>query len=257
MSMILDALSRAERERRHEQHQELDAGRYVPSSTIKQDRSKKWIFVALLVNFVLIIAILVIYLWRTDAIPGLSEDQSSSIASVPIPVNPAPEQPPQQVINEPPTSSPVTVKQVLPKSENSSLLSEAQTSKQPEQVAKKPTLKTTIPPVSYSPKPLEQVEQSKKPSIPIEEILSVEKSNLNQDYMLLTDLSPSQRSRLNKYEVNVHVYDENAQNSFVLINMTKYKKGDRLPGGQEHVSSIVPEGVVIDFGAGRVLIERN
>jgi general secretion pathway protein B len=75
--------------------------------------------------------------------------------------------------------------------------------------------------------------------------------------MLLTDLAPAQRSKLNDYEVNVHVYDENPQKSFVLINMTKYKEGDKLPGGSASVNKIVPQGVVIDFGGGRVLIERN
>ena len=254
MSMILDALSRAEKERRHEQNHELDTGRYVPSSTIKEDRFKKWVFIALLVNFILIIVILAGYLWRTDMLSGMVSDQHHEAAPVPPPANVATVQT-QQAVKESKVVQ-TTVNQTSPKTENSSLLNEAQVNKKSIQAAIKPTPKATthVPPVSYSPKPLEQI---KKPSIPKEQLLAVQKSSPDQDYLLITDLAPAQRSRLNKYEVNVHVYDENAQNSFVLINMTKYKKGDRLPGGQEHVTSIIPEGVVIDFGGGRVLIERN
>ncbi|MEM8844269.1 MAG: general secretion pathway protein GspB [Pseudomonadota bacterium] len=259
MSMILDALSRAERERRHEQHQELDAGRYVPSSTIKEDRFKKWVFIALLLNFVLIIAILLVYLWRTDAfvttVSNESNTSNSELIENSIQSTPAPSQKISQIPSTP--SSAQNVKNLTPpQTDNSSLLSEAQVAKKNVQAAIKPTMtpKTTVPPVSYSPKPLEQ---PKKPSIPVEDLLAVEPSNTSQSYLLLTDLSPSQRTKLNKYEVNVHVFDENTQNSFVLINMTKFKTGDRLPGGQEYISAIVPEGVVIDFGGGKVLIERN
>lgn len=254
MSMILDALSRVERERRREQHHELDAGRYVTSSTIKEDRFKKWVFVALLFNFSLIIVILVGYLWKTDSLPSMVKKESvvtpaqvSVTQSQPRPLDAA-SQVEVSTVNQTVSNPPLT--------DNASLLDEAQVNNKPAPVVKKPIAQVVkqTPPVSYSSKPLTQ---PKQPSIPVEELLAVETSNTSQDYMLLSDLAPGQRTKLNKYEVNVHVYDDNAQNSFVLINMTKYKEGDRLPGGQEHVASIVPEGVIIDFGSGRVLIERN
>jgi general secretion pathway protein B len=253
--MILDALSRAERERRQEQDHVLDAGKYVPSSSIKEDRYKKWVFIALLVNFIFIIAILLGYLWKTGAFVDLASPQENTQAIsteqatyAPVSVNPAINTT-QPVQPQPDPTPAVTT--------HSSLLNEAQVAKQPAALtSKKPAQKVavSVPPVSYSNKP---ITQNKKPSIPVEELLEIKQNNAKTGYMRLTDLAPAQRSKLNGYEVNVHVYDENTQNSFVLINMTKYKEGDRLPGGRETVDKIVPEGVVIDFGGGRVLIERN
>ncbi|MEM7304019.1 MAG: general secretion pathway protein GspB [Pseudomonadota bacterium] len=254
MSMILDALSRAERERRHEQHHVLDAGRYVPSSPIKEDRYKKWLLIALLVNFIVIIAILLGYLWKTGAFSEVVTNESPPPTIISKHEMTEPVEPP--VPMNAPQVTQNNIEPRLTQSDNSSLLNEAQTEKKSTVVTKKiaPKAVAPVPPVSYSNKP---IAQNKKPSIPVEELLSVQKSNKNSSYMLLTDLAPAQRSKLSNYEVNVHVYNEDPQKSFVLINMTKYKEGDRLPGGKEHVDKVVPEGVVIDFGAGRVLIERN
>ena len=254
MSMILDALSRAERERRQEQPHELDTGRYVTSSSIKEDRYKKWVFIALLVNFILIIVILLGYLWNTGAFSGIVSNNSSEPSSTQQSVPPV-------VASKPPVSvstEPQQTVQSAPQASTTgggSLMSEARVAKPPSAPAPKPLPKvaTAVPPVTYSNKP---IKQNKKPSIPVEEILAVRPSSAKSEYMQLTDLAPAQRSKLNNYEVNVHVYDENPQKSFVLINMTKYKEGDKLPGG-ERVDSIVPEGVVINFSGGRVLIERN
>ena len=253
MSMILDALSRAERERRQEQPHELDAGRYVTSSSIKEDRYKKWVFTALLANFILIIALLLGYLWNTGAISGFVSNNDSAQISVEQPAYSG-EAIKQSLTSEPPLQTPSAPS--VSTVDSGSLISEAQVAKQPVSPPKKPLTKaaTPVPPVSYSNKP---IKQNNKPSIPVEELLAMKQSTAKSDYMLLTDLAPAHRSKLNNYEVNVHVYDENPQKSFVLINMTKYKEGDKLPGGGERVDKIVPEGVVIDFGGGRVLIERN
>lgn len=82
-------------------------------------------------------------------------------------------------------------------------------------------------------------------------------ANTSTGYSRLSDVPVNERSHLNQYEINVHVYDDSADASFVLINMVKYKQGDRLPGGRDYVSAIVPEGVVIDYGSGKALYERN
>ena len=68
------------------------------------------------------------------------------------------------------------------------------------------------------------------------------------------DLPESSRTSLNQYEVNVHVFDDNPTRSFVLINMDKYKEGDRIANNGPLVESITSEGVVVDYGSGRALI---
>lgn len=70
----------------------------------------------------------------------------------------------------------------------------------------------------------------------------------------LRDLPESTRASLNQYEVNVHVFDDNPTRRFVLINMDKYKEGDRIANNGPLVQEITSEGVVVDYGSGRALL---
>ena len=271
MSMILDALSRAEKERQSESTVGLDATRYVASSTIKEDRFKRWVLIALVANFALIIFLSLGYVWKTYLQTDnaqLSENnqpkQTMSVAmsnavepKVGIPTQVEPEQPTLQTIS----LSDVDNKT----SPASSLLDEAQVqNKAVKKIAsKKPFKKAVkkIPPVQYSSKPLSQSSQPSKtvsqPTVASVTAAVARERDLNTSYSSLNDLPATERSQLSQFEVNVHVYDDSGRGSFVLINMVKYKEGDQLPGGRAIVSSIVPEGVVVDYGNGKALIERN
>lgn len=68
------------------------------------------------------------------------------------------------------------------------------------------------------------------------------------------DLPESSRASLNQYEVNVHVFDDNPTRRFVLINMDKYKEGDRIANNGPLVEEITSKGVVVNFGNGRALL---
>ena len=113
--------------------------------------------------------------------------------------------------------------------------------------------------MQYSSQPLSQT----PPSAQVTEAniaLAVEREQSftnSGSYTKLTDLPVSQRSQLSQYEINVHVYDNNPQSRFVLIDMVKYKEGDTLSGSTARVASIVPEGVVLNYANQQVLIERN
>ena len=64
----------------------------------------------------------------------------------------------------------------------------------------------------------------------------------------------SSRSSLKQYEINVHVFDDNPERRFVLINMDKYKEGERIANNGPLVQEITREGVVVDYGTGRALL---
>ena len=68
------------------------------------------------------------------------------------------------------------------------------------------------------------------------------------------DLPESTRSNLRQYEVNVHVFDDDPVRRFVLINMDKYKEGDRIVNNGPLVQEITTDGVVVDYGTGRALL---
>lgn len=70
----------------------------------------------------------------------------------------------------------------------------------------------------------------------------------------LKDLPQSSRNALSQYEVNVHVFDDDPQRRFVLINMDKYKEGQSIANNGPLVEEITREGVIVDYGDGRVLL---
>ena len=70
----------------------------------------------------------------------------------------------------------------------------------------------------------------------------------------LKDLPESSRLALNQYEINVHVFDDNPQRRFVLINMDKYKQGERIANNGPLVEEITKDGVIVDYGNGRALL---
>jgi hypothetical protein len=275
--MILDALSRAEKERQSESAVGLDTARYATSSTIKEDRFKKWVLIALVANFALIILLSLGYVWKTFlqkpplAIGTIDIEQTQTVPEV---VQEQVITPPMSLTIAESLDSEVT-EQLEPQSINladatnktlpaTSLLDEAKVKKNA--VIKTPSKKPIknivkkIPPVQYSSKPLSAPTQASQPTV-ASVSAAVERQRLanasSSNYTKLSDIPINQRSQLSQYKVNVHVYDDSGQASFVLINMVKYKQGDQLPGGGAFVSAIVPEGVVIDYGNGKALIERN
>lgn len=271
MSMILDALSRAEQERRSENGVVMDPARYVGSSSIKEERLKKWILLALLVNIALVAIGLTSYLWK--------ESQSGEAQNVvqKAPQNQLEHQPAEISIAQAVTSTTkaeVTIVQDVepaaesvlsaaplpavaqPEGPTLSLLDEAKVNKDAKtSVVKKKIIKNVAkknPPVRYATQPL-----AKPSDNAVAATLSVPPPEASKDYAVVNNLSPAERSQLSQYEINVHVYDSNVQNRFVLINMTKYKEGDQLPGGGPLIAAITPEGVIVDTGTGRALLERH
>ncbi len=96
-----------------------------------------------------------------------------------------------------------------------------------------------------------------KPKILIDQGDSIalnSQSNSYSNVPNLRDLPEGTRNSLNQYEVNVHVFDDDPLRRFVLINMDKYKEGDRIASNGPLIEEITAEGVVIDYGNGRALL---
>lgn len=285
MSMILEALSRAEKERQAEHGNDLDASKYVASSTIKEDRFKKWVLIALLANFSLILLFAAGYLWNTYANSVVNSEQSAAAA-------PSAQQQSNNseaidhmtstVVNSQSIDEPIVKSAIIDASieidnkllkegasySNSSLESEAHVNKTKPLVAKPKiapanTVAKKTPPVQYSAQPLSQPSINKQTNAQVTRHISntLQANNASltnyNNITKLNDMPPAQRSQLAQMQVNVHVYDDNPQSRFVLIDMVKYKEGDRMSGANASITSIVPEGVVLDYAGKQVLIERN
>lgn len=73
----------------------------------------------------------------------------------------------------------------------------------------------------------------------------------------LQDIADSEQNKLSAYEINTHFYSDKPGKSFALINMKKYREGDQISGGQHKIEQITPEGIVVNYGAGRVLLRSH
>lgn len=72
---------------------------------------------------------------------------------------------------------------------------------------------------------------------------------------LWRELPSDIRQSLPLVSMDVHVYDEQAVNRFVLINLLKYKEGDVLEEGPR-VERITPEGMVLSYQGERFRITK-
>ena len=260
MSMILEALSRAEKERQSDAAANSDVTKYVTGSNIREDRFKKWILIILLVNFILV------------ALAGVAWKiyfPADSAQPVNSPLTAARVSPPQDRAAAGATPAlKAVIAPVLPATGQSASQADLSLSSLIEEarVTEKSTKKTiTKQPVSDIARPIPPVKYSSRPlTAPQNHISNVDKPALLQtssihhnNYSRLTDLPAAERANLGKYEMNVHVYDDNPQSRFVLIDMIKYKQGDRLRGANAQIFLIVPEGVVVDYAGNKILLERN
>ena len=59
----------------------------------------------------------------------------------------------------------------------------------------------------------------------------------------------------NLNKVRIHAYDEDPEKRIVYINMQNYQVGDRIGENGPLLAEIVPDGVIVDYGEGRVRLE--
>ena len=60
------------------------------------------------------------------------------------------------------------------------------------------------------------------------------------------ELSLDFRSGFSMPHMDVHVYDSNPQRRFVLVNLQKFREGDRLPNGAI-IEKILPDGIQLSY----------
>lgn len=70
----------------------------------------------------------------------------------------------------------------------------------------------------------------------------------------LKQMPPSFRNEFPKLVVDVHVYDDNPLRRFILVNGKKYREADALLEGPR-VIEIAPDGVVVEHRGSQVLLE--
>ncbi len=291
MSMILDALTRAEHERQLEKQPDLKF--VTPVKPQKNNPNKIWLWVglAVLVNALILFIVIRALSGGTEnetpiaAASAIQQPEFDTVVrSENIQSNVEPSY--QPIIEQGYEAKPLAeesmqmegsndqqeIQNTLPAESrplameaNSEQMSEVDRpliyeSKQPGSKAKVANAKklanapnSTKGNVSFSSTELnadDAVPESDKPKLLIDGVSDNNSSNVQN----VRDLPESSRANLNQYEVNVHVFDDDPIRRFVLINMDKYKEGDRIVNNGPLVEEITPAGVVVDHGNGRALL---
>lgn len=73
----------------------------------------------------------------------------------------------------------------------------------------------------------------------------------------LEELPGEVRRTLPGLSINVHVYNPEPARRFVLIGMRKYREGQRIGEDGPVVERITPEGMIVDYGAGLAQVRSN
>ena len=67
----------------------------------------------------------------------------------------------------------------------------------------------------------------------------------------LKDMPREYRADFPQFKVDVHVYNDEPRRRFVLIDLKRYREGEKLPGGAQIVQ-IVHDGIVFNHRGERV-----
>jgi len=231
MSYILDALKKADQERSLGSVPDLETPHWVVRRTA---RSYRWVWVVaglLLVNGVL----LAVLLGRDsdEQQPAAEAIVESTVAEPASRLDPVPAVPVQgggtTVVTRP--RSMARVVQSAPASPP---------------VQRSPQVRSAVP------APVTATADSVPPAAVPEPAAT---PSLRPGVQLWSDLSLEFRSNFTLPRIDVHVYADQPERRFVLVDLQKYREGDTLANGAV-IEEILPQGIQVYFQGTRFMIEK-
>ncbi len=219
MSYILDALQKAERERALGRTPDLSTVHAPPP----RNRPQAWpwlLGLGLLANAAVVAAL---WLWPQMPSPATGQPQALETAAAPVVSATQPTTPPKAAA----TPSPPPVAALAPTARTAPL-------EHPVPISRKPLPPPPPPPplVTTTPKTLPPT--ATRPSKP-------------------TPPPEAPRNTLPPLNVDAHVYADDPSRRFVLINLRRYREGERLEEGPL-LQAITQEGVVLRFKKQRIVL---
>lgn len=287
MSSILDALERASQDRSSADQDLIPKGH---ADSLGSEGRVKWLLVVL---GTLTICALAYWIYWIQIAPSKADSQGAQPMTQSIAVVQAyPEQMREQAIDAPTPAKPDLESQLMESGVPSerSLLAEAKLSRSPQEKSParrekaSPTDKINKPdPALKAPEPTEPktmpntrrrgvkneisqqlvvAEKMVKPPIPeARERPAVAKPEsipkFDEQIPLIWELPQPLREALEQLKISIHVYHEDPQRRFVIINMHRYAEGARLNLKGYRLKRIDREGIVVDYGDGLVRLLRE
>lgn len=272
MSLILDALKKAEQDRHAGQAPVLDellVRRAPPAARRRNQQQDVAVLAAVIFAVLFAVAGVIYWLW-----PSRTEPAPSAAESTPAVASAAPAAAPTEVAIEPPAALRVDPERLeapvsdLPEDAvQTGDTGAAQAMTMDELDGDAPQRSPTKPPqndvAAPSPsQPATAVNSSaiatapENPPPPVVAATSPPSPAPATEPAVrsLKEMPPSFRSEFPKLTVDVHVYDANPLRRFVLVNGKKYRETDTLLDGPR-VVEITPVGVVLEQRGSRVLLE--
>jgi len=269
--MILDALKRAERERKLEKAPDLSAIYQEEGPVNRKTKLWFWLGGAFLVAFM---ALAIVFWPKAPSKPDLT-------ASTPAKASPTGAAVPQPAARKtdkkaPPPAAALSVMKKQLKTQKKAAVSEKllavapKEPKQPPVSAELPAEKMPVSRVVVAPLPKEDtvkpepapepvLEQpavspvAEKRSEPVEK--AIPETKPKEALPLFNDLSDDIQSVSGPLEINVHMYSSKPSERRVFINMQGYREGDVIGESGYKLVEITSNGVVIDYGKGKALLK--
>lgn len=230
MSYILDALDKAERERKRGQPPALHIGERP--AAVESARSP-WLWVAVFaVIFNALLAGLLIYSSTRETIETSAAPAPPAVAEPPpVVAAPAPPAPPL----DPP------IHRAIPPAVLPTVL--LMTDKELQAQARQLEIETTP---SADPAPIEPEAATESKPEPAPVVAAREAETPLERIPLLLEMSQQLQQSLPPFRVDVHVHANNTANRFVMINLRRYREGDEV-APELIMQRITKEGMVLQF----------
>ncbi len=270
MSLILDALKRADRERKLEQAPDLSA--IYQEEQLNRRKFYSWFAGALMVALV----VLAFIFWPKDPLSEKAKNKTpentmkaSTQARQFSPVNP-PRQLPvgEKSVIPPPVSNGQSKR---PEAKQKSDFPNEQAPKPPENGKETPS--TEISPVKdfetaivVSPPPDNGGGRKKLAAQPVKQFVT---PGQTKDHSTVSEAPPKEappsidtlpeeiKALLEPLEINVHMYSIKPSERRVFINMHGYREGDAIEETGFRLTEITSNGVIIDYGEGKAVLHTK
>jgi len=261
MSLILDALKKAEQDRHAGQAPVIDEMlvRRTPVARRRESDAQQIVLMAGAIAALLFaIAGITYWLWpsSTPAAATATEATAAAAATVAADNEPAlridPERleaPVADVPEEPVPSGDTGAADAMTMDELDGELPPGASSKPSRQTAVEPA-----PPAVSEQAPESAPEAPAPAPAPVVAAAPPSPPPVEASVRPLKEMPPAFRSEFPKLVVDVHVYNDNPLRRFVLINGKKYRETDTLLDGPR-VVEITPDGVIVEHRGSRVLVQ--
>lgn len=270
MSLILDALKQADRDRRVGQPPDVTEILHMKSGPAPRHRIWLWLCMAVLaigVFFVLMhrpVPPVLNIIGKSAEHPAGVTPQESVIKADRVDPAPAPEvakvreAPPQRFDSPvPPSPSPNTGDRITrnPQPSSRAIIPAAPAAAPEIPPAAPPAVRTPARDLAPSETGEGLPEEQKKPEVATEE---AQPDTRSEDLPFVGQLPPEIREPLQGLEISAHVYNPDPTRRFVFINQHSYHEGDTIGDNGPILKEILPDGIVIDYGKGqaRLLVKR-